>query len=171
MEWWQILLYIVAMLLLVYFIFFFYSFDALLSFRSKEKKRALAFQVLLQEKKEMLLSLYSLIIEKGVARNESMDAAASRVRWLSIEKMKGKEIEEVNGTLSALEKRILLSDALNGIEEAKSLTDALDDINMNYRRLAALYNEEVDGYEYWRKALLFQWIFFVFGFRKIDRLH
>jgi hypothetical protein len=51
-----------------------------------------------------------------------------------------------------------------------TFTDTLADLDANYRRTAAIFNSDVEGYEYWRKSPLFRFWFWIDGFRPMNRL-
>lgn len=173
MEWWQILLYVLSLLALVYIIAFFYSLESIITFRGKLKKRTIALSVLLSEKKDVLLSLHAMIENNGLNQDDAIRKSAAQVRWLKISKLKAKDIANVVFVLSDLQKRLVLfgnSHQLSDNMEFITFTDTLADLDANYRRTAAIFNSDVEGYEYWRKSPLFRFWFWIDGFRPMNRL-
>ncbi len=174
MQWWQILLYVLAVIGLLYLISFFYCLSNILAFKEKLKKRLIALSVLFAEKKDILLSMYALF-DKAAAHLDSAEKdSAAKVRWLKTQATKEKEVEEVSQTLNDLQKRLtLLAEAesyLKAGEDYLVFSSALKDLDANYRRIVAVYNSEVSGYEYWRKTPFFFVLFWLCGFRKRNRL-
>lgn len=171
MNWLQILLYAFSIFLVIYVFVFFYALESLITFRSRLKKRTLAISLLLSEKKDVLLSMLALM-EKDI-KDESTKEEATQVRWLKVNKLQAKEIENCLNLLSSLQKRLVLF--ANNNEHGKSeefleYFDILNDLDANYRKTAAIYNSDLLGYEYWRKTPLFRFWFFVFRFKEIKRL-
>ena len=174
MQWWQIVLYILAMAGLLYLIGFFFCLSGLLAFRKKLQKRIIALSVLFAEKKDILLSMY-VLFDKAAAHLDSVEKdSAAKVRWLKTQVIKEAEVEEVSSILNDLQKRLtLLAEAesyLKAGEDFQVFSSALKDLDANYRRIVAVYNSEVSGYEYWRRSLLFFVLFWLCGFKKRNRL-
>jgi hypothetical protein len=145
-----------------------------LAFRKKLKKRIIALSVLFAEKKDLLLSMYALF-DKAAAHLDSVEKdSAAKVRWLKTQVVKEAEIEEVDSILNDLQKRLtLLAEAesyLKAGEDYQVFSSALKDLDANYRRIVAVYNSEVSGYEYWRRSPFFFILFWVCGFRKRNHL-
>ena len=98
MDWLQILLYAFSIFLVIYVFVFFYALESLITFRSRLKKRTLAISLLLSEKKDVLLSMLALM-EKDI-KDESTKEEATQVRWLEVNKLQAKEIENCLNLLS-----------------------------------------------------------------------
>lgn len=171
MEWWQILLYSISIIIVVYVFGMFYALECLITFRTKIKKKTLAISLLLSEKRDVLLSLMTLL--ENDIHDESIKESATKVRWLKMNNVSSKDIEAYLFLLSSLQKRLVLF-ANNGEykndENFVAYFEILSDLDANYRKIAATFNSQVVGYEYWRKTPLFKGLFFVFGFREIKRL-
>lgn len=174
MEWWQILIWILALIGLMYGAGFFYCLSLLLAFRKKLSKRFVALSVLYSEKRDILLSLYAVCDAAGVKFESSLKESAAKVRWLKTNILKEEDAEMVALTLDALEKRLfILAQSEAGLRtnaDYQNYTSTLRDIDANYRRIIAVYNSDVTGYEYWRKTPLFFIPFWFCGFRKKKRL-
>ena len=173
MEWWQILLYVLCILTLIYLLGFFYALESIITFRGKIKKRTIAISLLLSEKKDVLLSMYSLIENANLLKDEATRDITTQVRWLQTANLKTNEIENTIATLSSLQKRLFLFSSekeLQNNEDFLAYMDMAKDLDANYRKSAAIFNSDLLGYEYWRKTPLFRFWFFVFGFKKMKRL-
>lgn len=112
------------------------------------------------------------LMEKDI-KDESTKEEATQVRWLKVNKLQAKEIENCLNLLSSLQKRLVLF--ANNNEHGKSeefleYFGILNDLDANYRKTATIYNSDLLGYEYWRKTPLFRFWFFVFRFKEIKRL-
>ncbi len=174
MEWWQILLYVLAVLILLYLVGFFFGLSSLLSFRKKLQKRLVALSVLFAEKKDILLSLYALFDEAHIRLDSAEKDGAAKVRWLKTQVLKEEDVAEVAETLNFLQKRLtLLAESESYIkagDDYRFFSSILQDLDTNYRRIVAVYNTEVNGYEYWRRAPIYFPLFWLCGFRKRQRL-
>lgn len=133
----------------------------------------MAISILLSEKKDVLLSMYAIIDNSPSLTDEAMKNMTTQVRWLQTAELKAENIEESISILSSLQKQLLMSSTINGLnkdDEFETHREMLIDLDANYRRTAAIFNSDVLGYEYWRKTPLFRFWFFIFGFRTIKRL-
>jgi len=172
----KITLYVLLAIVILYLAFFVYVLHCVLSFRSKMDKRLSALSILYSEKRDVLLSLDSLLSDK--LKEASQDPASERlaVDALKLDKFSGEvEAQNAANVISAFQKRLTMfasSEGLQGID-AKELDrhlSALHDLDTNARRLIAIYNSEVIAYEYWRKIWAYRWLLFIFGFKKRVRL-
>ncbi len=171
MEWWQILLYVISIILVIYLFGMFYALECIITFRSRLKKKTLAISLLLSEKRDVLLSMLSLLEDQ--IEDESTKENAAQVRWLKMDNLQSKEIDNYLATMSSLQKRLVLfanSTEFKNNDNYLTYFELLSDLDANYRKIAAIFNSDVVGYEYWRKTPLFRPLFFVFGFREIKRL-
>ncbi len=112
------------------------------------------------------------LMEKDI-KDESTKEEATQVRWLKINKLQPKEIENCLNLLSSLQKRLVLfanNNEYGKSEEFQEYFDILNDLDANYRKTAAIYNSDLLGYEYWRKTPLFRFWFLVLRFKEIKRL-
>lgn len=173
MELYQILLYAISILIAIYLIAFFYALESLITFRNKIKKRTLAISILLSEKKDVLLSMYALIDNASLLKDDATKDVTTQVRWLQTANLKIENIENSIATLSSLQKKLIMfssSEEMRGNKDFEAYREIINDLDANYRRTAAIFNSDTVGYEYWRKTPLFRLCFFVFGFKKIKRL-
>ncbi|MCR4562960.1 MAG: hypothetical protein K5694_07160, partial [Bacilli bacterium] len=46
----------------------------------------------------------------------------------------------------------------------------LSDIEKSYHRVAAAYNNDLAGFNYWRTRAIYRWIFFIFRVKMKDRI-
>jgi hypothetical protein len=112
--------------------------------------------------------------KSGASFQDDDDEKATKARWTKLELKKAEDVERVQNELAVLEKRInrYLNDneSLKQGQEYLSLKESLDDLNSNYRLIVATYDNDLVGYDYWRKHPLFRWLFFLCGYRERKRL-
>lgn len=170
----SIALWIVSILALLYALWGIYCTVFLINFRDKMAKRLVALSILFEEKKEVLLSLYALYDKAKVPLDDADKDAAMKVRWLKAAIVKDDDVKSIVSTLSDLERRLtLLSEEESYIKESEDFVDymaTLADLEASYHRIAAAYNSDLLGYEYWRKRPLYRWIFFLCRFREKQRI-
>ncbi len=171
MEWWQILLYVVSIILVLYVFGFFYALECILTFKEKIRKKTLAISILLSEKKDVLTSLYNLM--KKDIHEKSINENFEKVDSLNLNKLKANDIESSLFILTTLQKQLVMfanSNEYKTSENYRTFFDILTDLDTNYRKLAAVFNSDVTGYDYWRKTPLYRFVFFVLRFKEIKRL-
>ncbi len=171
MEWWQVFFYVISILLAIYAIGFFYALECIATFKEKIRKKTLAISILFTEKRDVLVSLFSLM-EKDI-KDESILATVKEVNSLNLNKLKTSDIEPSIMVLTTLQKQLIMfanSTDYKNNNNYETYFDLLTDLDMNYRKMTAIFNSDITGYDYWRKTPLFRGLFYVFGFREIKRL-
>ena len=171
MEWWRIFLYVISILLVLYAFGLFYALECIFTFKEKIRKKTLAISILLSEKRDVLLSLFSLM-EKDVT-DKSILTSLEMVNSLSLEKLKCQDIEHAIALLTNLQKQLVMFANSNGYsnnEDYETYFGLLTDLDMNYRKMTAVFNSDITGYDYWRKTPLFRGLLYIFGFREVKRL-
>lgn len=170
----KILLWVLVVLLLVYLIGFFLVFASLRNFDRRLKKKLQAVAVLFASKRDLLLSLCAYYQKGGLALEENDSEKATKARWVSFDIKSGTDAQRIGAELTAFDKRLeqlgRANPALETGPEYERLKESLADVNLNYRQLAATYDYDLVGYDYWRKQFLYSWVFFLCGFRKRSRL-
>jgi hypothetical protein len=170
----QVLVWILSLIALVYLFFAIYTIIVLFDFRSKLRKRLVALSVLFAEKKEMLLSLYDLYLKAKLPLSPEIKAAQKKVASLSTEPKTEEEVMAIVTTFADFQRRLaLLAEEERYIlhhQDYVSYTNSLKDLENNYQRIVAAYNTDLNGYEYWRKRIVYRWLTWIFGFRKRQRL-
>ncbi len=171
MEWWRILSYVISILLVLYALGFFYALECIFTFKDKIRKKTLAISILLSEKRDVLFSLFSLM-EKYIT-DRSILVSLETVNSLSLDKLKCQEIEDAVILLTTFQKQLVMyanSSGYSDNEDYKTYFGLLADLDMNYRKMTAIFNSDITGYDYWRKTPLFRGLLYVFGFREVKRL-
>ncbi len=171
MEWWQILLYAISITLILYMIGFFYALECISTFKEKIRKKTLAISILLSEKKDVLQSLFSLM--KNDIQDKSILDSYEKVNSLNLDKLESKDIELSLIILTTLQKQLIMfanSTEYKDNENYLTYHDILNDLDTNYRKMTAVFNSDITGYDYWRKTPLFRGLFHIFRFKEINRL-
>ena len=171
----RILALIITVILVIYIIGFFYCFALLHSFKKKINKRIVAISIVFNEKKEVLLALDSYYRDAKMEYDEEDLQCVRDVAALSNGRIKEADVVCYRDSLQKLEKRLRFkADSNNWIKagsDYETMTSFLADLNRNYRRIVAIYNSDLLGYEYWRRRALYHYIFVIFGYRKKERLN
>ncbi len=161
----QILILIATVLLIAYLALFFYVTSKIAYFRSALKGRIKALAVIFSQKKEVLLALTSLYEKLGASLKEEDQRAVNRAKWLIADVQTAGEIEGCAEILKTLEKRLNYIAATDQNiaenEEALTLKGTLNELDFNYRRVAAGYNSDVLGYNYWRGLWACRFVYFL----------
>lgn len=159
---------------LVYIVAFVYCFFSLLDFSSRLKKRLKAFAILFSEKREVILSLDAYYRKANLTYSQADREALAFVSAIPSRNLKDYEVRDIHETLASLEKRLrYLGDGNEWVKQSDDYTSMmalLSDLSSNYRRIVAVYNRDLLGYEYWRKQPLYFIWFWLFGFRAKKRL-
>lgn len=169
-----VLLWIVTLLALAYLFFAIYTIIVLVDFKEKLSKRFVALSVVYSEKKEVLLSLFSLYQKAKLPLENEIKVAKKDVVSLVTEARDEKESITIVNTLNAFQRRLsLLGEEERYIQQSPDFLgymNTLKDLDNNYHRIVAAYNADLSGYEYWRKRTIYRWLTWTLGFRKRDRL-
>lgn len=174
MQPWQIVLWILVIVLLLYLLGFVYLLINLLNFRSSLQKKLVALSVLFALKKDVLLSLYALYDKASVPLDDADHDAAAKVRWLKTDVVSDDDVALITGTLNTLQKRLsFLSESQTYLKTGKDFQDYVDtiaDLDANYHRVVATYNTDLNGYDYWRKVIIYRFWWGLFGLKAKKRL-
>ncbi len=171
----RILALVAIVIVVIYLIGFFYCFALLHSFKKKMNKRIVGISIVFNEKKEVLLALDSYYRDAKMEYEEEDLQCVRDVAALKNGRLKETDVTCYRDTLQRLEKRLRFKADSNPWIKAGSdyetMTAFLSDLNRNYRSIVAIYNSDLLGYEYWRRCLIYRFIFIVLGFRKKERLN
>ena len=174
LQWYQILTWVVIVVVIAYIAGFIFVFSRMVDFRVKMRKGLIAASILFSEKKEVLINFYSLFLEMGVILNDNDGDMLARLRWKKTDVKKGALAQELNDMLNEVSKRlsyIAMREKLEQDPKIISYFDTLSDIDVSYRRIVAIYNNNLTAYEYWRQRKIYTWAFWLLFFRKQSRLY
>lgn len=166
--------WILAVAGVAYLLGFFLCLSSLIDFSSRLKKRLTALAILFSEKRDVLLALDAYYRKTGLAYSSADKEALAFVSAVPDKNIKDVDVKGTHDTLSSLEKRLrYLGDSNAWIkqgDEYAPMMSLLSDLSSNYRRIIAVYNSDLLGYEYWRKYPIYRLWFFLLGFRAKKRL-
>lgn len=170
----QVLYLVLAIVGLLYLAFFVLLLCFLLHFQGELRKNLVALSVIFAEKKDVLLSLFTLFDKASVPLDDADKESAAKVRWLKTNVVKDKDAESVAFSLNDLQRRLTLlaenESYIKVSEDFQAYRSTLEDLDKNYHRVVAVYNTALNGYDYWRKVFLYRLFFWLCGFRKKSRL-
>jgi len=170
----RILYWVLAILGLLYLLGFSLCLFSLADFSSRLKKRLNALAILFSEKRDVLLSLDAYYRKTGLTYSSADKEALAFVSAVPSKNIKDIDVKATHDTLASLEKRLrYLGDSNSWIQQGDEfapMMSLLSDLSSNYRRIIAVYNSDLLGYEYWRKQPLYRLWFFLLGFRAKKRL-
>ncbi|MCI2055494.1 MAG: hypothetical protein LKJ81_05050 [Bacilli bacterium] len=170
----MIIVWILVVIVIIYLAGFFYLLINISNFKNSMEKRVVGLSFIFAEKKDILLSLYTLYDKASVPLDDSDNDAAAKVRWLKTDVMKDDDVETINETLNALQRRLtLLAESQSYIKKSNDFVNyvsALKDLDANYHRIVALYNNDLVGYNYWRRVVIYRFLWDMFGFKDKKRL-
>lgn len=166
----QIILLVLVLLLFVYVGALLVILTNAFNFNSRLRKRRQAIAVLLSEKKEVLLAWSELFREEGYRFEKEDEEAVEEAKQLDFKFVSPKQTEEDSSTLKELQRRLtFLSSDMDWDGSEKDYEDyvsTLHDLETNYRQSSAIYNADVNAYNYWISIPGFRWLLWLVGFRK-----
>lgn len=165
MEPWLIAVIVIASLVGAYLVFFIFRLIHVLHFRKSIYRRLGALTVIIEEEKDMLTPIYVRLRKEGEINEEEPFFVELDQHSLigSHNESRIKKMQEEGHLLASKLKKHATSDE-------NTVFYFLEDLEKNYQRIAAQYNRDLIGYEYWRKHPLYRFLFVFFGFRQRQRL-
>ncbi len=173
MEPWLIVVIVFASIFGTYLLICLFSVFRIFHFRRALKMRLIALSAILSEERSALDVLVVTYREAGFLGEESDALAISSLAPIAGILRDEAKVKSLQESIMSLLRRIEsfegkgLSSAQRNENEA--IFARLEDLVANYRRIAALYNRELIGYEYWRRHPIWRWPFSL-GFRERKRL-
>ena len=147
MEPWEIAVIVIASLIGLYILFFLMRLLFALLWRSSMHERLRSLSYIIKEELN-IMKKYDDFFENHISERPSH---LLNETW----------IRDTQGD-------ILLYARKHQIEEKDMET--LNDLFANYQRIAARYNRDIIGYEYWRANVVFRYLFNLFGLKQRQRL-
>ena len=174
MQPWQIVLLIVGIILLVYTAIEVYVIWSVVGFSNKLKRRLLAVSIILNERRDFLLSEIDGFRAAGVPFRDSDELVFRQVRELQLSKLKPEDVHYISQLLNDADSRFNYLATKNAWatkgEEFQTLSLISKDLEVNYRQSVVGYNTDLLGYNYWVKIPLCHWIPGLLGFRARERI-
>lgn len=165
----QIIILVASILVFAYLALFSFVFSHVLDFRRNLKRRELALAIIESEQVNTLSSIDDLFKSEGVSYTAEEAALLSSLSSLSFDKpthalvIESQErIKQAKSTLSYL---ALSNKWAEKAERYQGLVDVYADLERFYRQNVALYNSDVEAYNYWRSIPGYRPIFHILGFK------
>ncbi len=168
-----VLIWIAFIILAIYLIGFFVALACLLDFRRKLKAHLKALQVLFTQKKEVLLALFKIFHDEVKDLDPDLVDQYGKIQWLDIKIEKQEDVVHFRNILTTFQNRFAFYiEGHKELEnsEVETFLSLSRDLDSSYHRVSAIYNADLDGYEYWRKVVFYRPLFHLFGIRKKERL-
>lgn len=174
MKPYQVILLILMLVIFAYIAAFLYVFSHANDFRVGIKKKSDSLSILLIEKSLSLTNIDHFFKNSGVVYAESQDKIMSLIASIKLDHPNYDELvnsislikkgEVVIANLSFENQWVLVG---NQIGEEK---EKLDDLDRNFRAGMALYNADVNAYNYWLSIPGYRLAMYILGFRKKEML-
>ena len=169
MESWQILLIIVAVILFIYLAAFFVIVSHAFDFNLRLKRRLRALNIILFEKRELLLKLNDAALSEGATFSERDKENLSTLQQMSFNKPVFAISKNAISLQKAIQSRLFYivrsNSKLKEDPQIQSILDMIGDLDRNIRTSCSLYNADVQAYNYWIAVPFFKWLFFILGQR------
>lgn len=170
MKPYQVILLILMLVIFAYIAAFLYVFSHANDFRVGIKKKSDSLSILLVEKSLSLTNIDHFFKNSGVVYAESQDKIMSGIASI---KLDHPDYNELVNSISLIKKgEVVIANlsfenqwvlAGNQIGEEK---EKLDDLDRNFRAGMALYNADVNAYNYWLSIPGYRLAMYILGFRK-----
>lgn len=159
---------------LVYLLFFFIVLIFIFNFSKRLKKRREALRLLLAQRKDITLALYRKIGEQNIKVPLAVQHKVSELSNKEIGLFNHYEIFEYGPELEKVSKIVFeLADAnktLRKSEEYLQFVKELGELDEIKRQHIAIYNADINGYNYWIKLMSYRRILKRLGFHEKKRL-
>lgn len=173
-EWSQWVLIAIAGVALVYLLFFFVVLLFISNFNKRLKKRREALRLLLAQRKDITLALYRKINEQKVKVPLAIQHKVSELSNKEIGLFNHHEIFEYGPELERISKIVFeLADAnkiIRKSDEYNQFVKELGELDEIKRQHIAIYNADINGYNYWIKLMSYRHILKRLGFHEKKRL-
>ena len=174
MEAWQILLIIIAIVLFVYmaglFIVLSYAFD----FNARIRRRLNAINMILFEKRRIILEIYNACIENGSTFEEKFVSSLNQFQTYEFKKPRFDDCKNAISLQKFIQSRLFYEFQLHpALKESASISSnvtMLEDLDHNIRTSCSLFNADAQGYNYWINVPGYHWFFFLIGKRNLSSI-
>ncbi len=175
MQPYQIIILVLLLVAFVYVGAFLLILSNSLAFLRKLNKRKAASMVFLSEKQEVLLAWFDLFEKEGMHLSAEDEALRAKVAAIDSKVASQAQWNEDISLLKNAQMRLgaLSNETSFGSSEKEkdAYVSTLGDLDANYRQSSAIYNADVVGFNYWISIPGFNWLLFLFGFRKRKSLN
>lgn len=172
--WLQGTLIAVAGVALLYLLFFFIVLLFISNFNKRLKKRREAMRLLLAQRKDITLALYRKIVDQKIKVSIAVTNRINELSNKEIGLFNHYEIFEYAPELEKVTKTIFEIAEANKVikksEEFAQFAKELEELDEMKRQHIAIYNADINGYNYWIKLMSYRRILKALGFHEKKRL-
>lgn len=165
----QIIILVASILVFAYLAAFSFVFSHVLDFRRNLNRRELALAIIESEQVNTLASIDELFKSEGVSYTAEEAALLSSLSSLAFDKPTHDLViesqERIKQAKSALSYLALSNKWAEKAERYQGLVGVYADLERFYRQNVALYNSDVEAYNYWRSIPGYRPIFHILGFK------
>ena len=170
MEAWQVALLVLCIILGLYLALIFVDVFFVLVFRRIFKKHNAALGVILHTNYDNVKKLFDLLNKNGVNVPYSLVETLNSIDANSFVNQETDECKKSRNNLAYL--RSEMSYFINNDEmlsknlEIRRSLESIDELNNDYRRLVAMYNADVLGFNYWINFLPTKYLKYIFRWKE-----
>ncbi|MCR4879419.1 MAG: hypothetical protein K5906_00465 [Bacilli bacterium] len=170
MEAWEITLLVIGITLAIMILFIITDVTFILSFRSIFKKHNAALGLMLHVKYDNTKKLIDCLNKNQVTVPYRYIEVVNRIKTESFSNQESSDCLQAREDLTYLRNELVLltnsSENLAKNMELKRAKDAIVEMDANYRKLIAMYNADVLGYNYWINFLPTKYIKYIFKLKE-----
>lgn len=170
MEAYQILLLIVVIVVFFYVGVLLYVVSNAITFRIRIRKKREGIAIIFAEKQECLLTLYAKFDEAGVEFSPADRTVLERLRAANYAKLDYRYVKEESDAIKEAQSHILYLASVNKwakkVEGYDDLVSTIEDLENAFRLSSAVYNADVEAFNYWLNIPFCHWACFLLGCRK-----
>ena len=165
MEAWQILLIIIVIVLSFYLSGFFIVLTYAFDFSARLKRRITGINVILVEKREIIVRVYERFKKEGTNFDERFEQNLEQFLKFELKRPRFEECKTAISLQKSLQSRLFYEfqtqTSLKNDPEIKGDCNMLEDLDRNIRTSCSLFNSDVAGYNYWINIFGYRWLFYL----------
>ncbi len=170
METWEVTLLVIGIVFGTILLFAITDVTFILSFRSIFKKHNAALGLMLHVKYDNTKKLIDCLNKNQVNVPYRYIEVVNRIKTESFANQESQDCLNARNDLTYLRNELVLltnsNEALSKNMELKRAKDAIVEMDSNYRKLIAMYNADVLGYNYWINFLPAKYIKYIFKLKE-----
>ena len=166
MEPWQIILLVfgilTAIVVLLYFLCWFAIFLYLLVNSTRMKLKERVINSILAQQYDLIRLLRISIEEEKIELPEDVYVRMELHHKRKMEKKNATELMEIKESLSAISSKLMIiadGSSLKDTKKYEALKESLNEFSANYRKETILYNQMLNGHNYWTNFFAFKFFF------------
>jgi len=161
--------------LALYILFFFLVLFIISKFNKRLRKRLSALSLLLAQRKDIAISLYNLLLDQKIAIPTALKNEAQALINTEVGVLGNHEIIDFLPRLERDTKDII--EAIDGSRKLKKdgsvvaqLKKEIAELDESRRQHIAIYNSDINGYNYWIRLMAYRYLLILFRYREKKRI-